>query len=443
MVRQIATSLLLAIAIGCGSNAPHQLTADSFLSQPTVSNDSVPPSQPPAIEAAATEVPKKASMMPTDGLEGDTLRALDPIPPVPTTEPTEISAATQPTEPVPTPAAPVVLHGGVYMTIGGVVANVNGSPIYAHTILALLDKELAAKARESDSDQFREFVIREVLRTRQELEANEVEYAAAERELSDDDKKIVLMLTMQFRKQKITEAGGSEELARRKATSDGIDFDEMIHEQNRRYARDLFYQRRIYPRIEVTPDDMLAFYRQNFTKLFSEQDQAQFRVIKIDPARLGGNNPRAAAISKINYIRTEAVRGDDFTALASGENHDDYLRTRGGDPGGWIKRNSYCIDSVEKAVWQLQPGQITPVIEDNECFYIAKLEEKKIGQVRSFDDQSVQEEIHNRLFQAQFAVLRDNVRDDLTRNAAIIADDDQLITVVDMAMQKYVQWAKR
>lgn len=405
--------------LGCDSSARRPLTAQAFL--PRSSPTAAAPADPPR-----ADVPQ-----------------LTPISSSATTHPIVASITAAATQPAPPATAPLALPDGTFMTLGGVVADVNGTPIYANKVLSLLDKEFAAKAREMDAERFREFARREVERQRQELIADEVEYAAAERELTDDDKKLVDMLTMQYRQKTVIEAGGSVELAKRKAIAEGTTFDEMVQQQHRRLMRDLFYQRRILPRIQVTADDMRQFYKANVDKLYSRQAQAEFRVIKIDPARMGGSDPRAAAIAEINYIRTKALRGDDFAALASAENHDDYLKSRGGDPGGWIKQGSYLIDAVEKAVWALEPGQITEVIEANGAFYIAKLEAKKPATVRPFEDQSVQDDIQARLRQAQFANLRDKVRADLEAGAAVTANDAQLDLMVEMAMQKYPRWAQR
>jgi parvulin-like peptidyl-prolyl isomerase len=147
-------------------------------------------------------------------------------------------------------------------------------------------------------------------------------------------------------------------------------------------------------------------------------------------------------------IREEALSGADFATLAAKENQDDYLRTHSGDPGGWMQKDSYRIDAVDKAIWQLkEAGQITNVIDnpDDGAFYIAKLEARKDGRVRPFDDQSVQDEIRARLSQQQFAFLHEQLRSDLLKEAVIRgANDDSLLeTAIDMAMQKYPRWAAR
>lgn len=332
---------------------------------------------------------------------------------------------------------------GQYMTLGGVVAEVNGTPIFANQVLAPLNKMLAAKAKEMSFADFHDFAKAAIARQRRELISNEVEFAAAERLLSKQEKHAAEMLSIQYRQKLVTDAGGSEELAARRARAKGLTFDELMKQHYRQVMRDIFYQRRIFPHIQVTANDMRAFYDKNVNTLYSKTDEAQYRIIKIDPSRLSGDNPRARALSKIAAIRKKAVAGDDFAALARAENSDPYLKAHGGDPGGWMQKGAYRVDTVDAAVWKLQPGQVSDVIDTGDAFYIVKVEAKKPGKTRPFDDPAVQDDIMARLRQAQFSALRDKVRAEL-ENEAVIRDDDSLMQpAIDMALQKYPMWASK
>ena len=436
MNMDVLGNILLAAAVagitGC-ADQPRQLTADSFYA---------PPKEAPAKTAAIPQPP------PTEPVVREEI-VVAPVAAATTSAPTTNVASSQPIDSndsadTTKPAGPA--ESGLYMTLGAVVAEVNGTPIYANKIVSLQDKVLAARAREMDPDQFRRFAQGELLRQCRELISDELEFAAAKRVLSADDQKIADMATIAYKQQKITEAGGSLELAKRKARSEDADFDEQVRDQYRKIMRDIFYQRRIFPRVQVTADDMREFYTANFDKLYSQRDQAQFRVIKIDPTRIGGPDSRKTAMQKANFIREKAQRGDDFAALASTENDDDYLKTRGGDPGGWMQRDSYRIDAVDKAVWKLEPGQVSPIIENDGAFYVAKLEAKKAGNVRPFEDPTVQDDIRNRISQQQFVFLRDKYQRELIVDAVVTPQSEiekRLSYAVDLAMQKYAQWTAK
>jgi parvulin-like peptidyl-prolyl isomerase len=439
-------SALVAIPLGCASNQPQQLGPESFMPKPppvaAVASETKDPAPSPD-----NDPPKKAMVI--DPPTTAPAAAIQPVDPAP--EATLASATTRPTSPTAPPAsAPVEpLHDGLYMTLGGVVAEVNGTPIYANQLLTKIDKVLSAKAREMDFDTFRAYARSELRDARDRQIADEVEYAAAQRLLTADDKKLIEQMAMpRFYQQKVTEAGGSVEQAKRKARAEGTTFDDVLEQEHRKMMQELLYQRRIIPRIQVPVGDMREFYDKNKDKLYTERAQAQFRVIKIDPKRIGGDHAQEDALKRIKVIREEALSGADFATLAAKENQDDYLRTHSGDPGGWMQKDSYRIDAVDKAIWQLkEPGQITDVIEnpDDGALYIAKLEARKEGRVRPFDDQAVQDEIRGRLSQQQFASLHEQLRSDLLKEAVIRGgnDDSLLESAIDMAMQKYPRWAAR
>ena len=104
---------------------------------------------------------------------------------------------------------------GQYLTLGGVVAEVNGTPIYANKVLALNEIPFRVKAKQLDARRFQYQAMIDIKKTVRELIQGELEYAAAQRNLDPDDRRLADAATMYWRSQKITAAGGSLELARR------------------------------------------------------------------------------------------------------------------------------------------------------------------------------------------------------------------------------------
>ncbi len=360
----------------------------------------------------------------------------------PTTQPAPVQTlvilpapATQPT------TAPAQLQSGQYNTLGGIVAEINGTPIYADTLVRLQEKMLSTKAAQMSAEEFREFATMNLVQARNELISSEEAYATAMLHLSDDDKKLIDQIMMRLRTQKITEAGGSLELAKRKAIANGTTFDEMMHDEMRRITYDLYQERMVMPRVQITVGDMRKYYNDNVDRLYTERDQAQYRIIKIDPARIGGNDAQAAALKRINEIRQRAVSGEDFASLASAENQDEYLKKNAGDPGGWMQRDVYLVDAVDHAVWKMQPGQISPVISAENAFYIVRVEAMKMGRIRPFEDQTVQQEIYVVLLKQQLDALKREISNEDHPDPRF--DDALLQTAVDMVMQEYPRWAKK
>ncbi len=393
--------------------------------------------------------PKKAMIL--SSVPPPTFDAVKPLAPLaapsPTTMPTEVAApasvAIPETVAAPEAVAVSAMASGVYMTVGGVLAEVNDTPIYAHTVLALLDKELSARARDMDAETFRRFALGRIARQTQELIRDELDYTTAAKTLTKEDQAWVNAIATESEQAKVKQAGGSRELAKRRAAEEGYDFDELVRRDYRRIVVSVYQRKQIDPHVQVSAQDMREFYAANGAKLYGDKDRLQFRVIEIDPARMGGKDPRAAAEAKINAIRAKAVAGQEFAALASTENHDDALRASGGDPGGWMDRGCYRVDAVEAALWQLSPGGVTPVVEDGGVFYVAKLEDKHVGRTRPFDDPTVQDDVLKRLTQQQMSALWDRVRDDAYADAMLSAPDDRMQIALEMVMQKYARWSAR
>lgn len=364
----------------------------------------------------------------------------------PTTQPAAAAeaVAVQPIIPSEKPTVtlaplPEVQGQGVYMTLGGVVAQVNDVPIYANQVLTPLKKELAAKARELDADAFRRYAEEEIYLQLRERIDDERYFATAYHSLSDEDKRLAEAHAMFDRHNKVIAAGGSVEQARQQAADAGSDFDELIKKDYRELVFVIYQRRQIEPLIQVNADNMRQFYKQNFEKLYHEKEQAQYRVIAIDPAKY---KDAVAARMKIDGLRDKASKGADFGAMASTDNDNESLKELHGCPRGvgqWMAPNSYAVDAVDAAVWSLEPGQITPVIEAGGKLYIAKLEAKHGGQTHPFEDQAVQADIYAKLRQQQFNALWQQRKDASAIESMVSADAKRMQVAVEMAMQKYAQ----
>jgi parvulin-like peptidyl-prolyl isomerase len=163
-------------------------------------------------------------------------------------------------------------------------------------------------------------------------------------------------------------------------------------------------------------------------------------VIRIDSDAAGGHDQ---AVEKINKLRQRIEAGADFAQVAGQTNDDALLLANKGDPqpGQWMSRGAFVSKPVDDAIWSLQPGQMTNIIDTGESVYLAKLEQRKGGTVQPFEDQEVQDKIYESLRRAQFNTLRQQVRDDLEKKAAIRLNPDMMQVALEMVMQKYPVWA--
>lgn len=434
----VVLSCLLAAA-GCAkkASAPKPLTPEAFISPREAASDN---DKPPAGESGARPNVRIPAGNGKTSTSGDVPRppvadvvdqAIKPVGPVAT------NGATTPTTSATTLPA-IGRSAGQYVTLGGVVAEVNGTPIYANKVLALLDEPLRTKAKQLDRAAFSRFAKENVARQIMELIRNELEYAAAQRSLDLDDRRMAEMGTMVYRQQLITRAGGSIEMAKRASLNDPIlpmDFEERIAEQSRLELVKIYYNKKVYPKIQVSGVDIREYYDKNVGKEFTQNEQVKFRLLKVDIAKTGTKD---AAITKINDKYKRAKAGEDFKEMVLKEN-DEKMFAR--EDMGDVAPRSFAIAKVRDALEKLQPGQISDIIEDRGGFYLVQVVERKEGRVRPFEEQKVQDEIRFKLRSEQFRVLREQKQQELMKGAIIRADEQMAQIALDMAMQKYPQYA--
>jgi parvulin-like peptidyl-prolyl isomerase len=328
---------------------------------------------------------------------------------------------------------------GGYQLVGTVLADVNSAPVFADKVLGVLDKALAASARQLDERPFRKKAAELIMRQVTEYISNELEFAMAKSRLEERDQQLAAAAATRWREEQITKAGGSPEVAKQQFAARGLDFEEQVEDQYRTLMVQLFYQRKEYPKIQVTAEDKRRYYQTHLAREFSQPDAARFRVILIDPAKRGG---RREALGEINRLLDRARSGGaDFAALASSAETNDNPSFR--SPAGWIARGSFVLPEVERAVWSLKPGQVSDVIETPDGFYLARLEAFQPGKTLPFSDPAVQQRIENILRKRQFDALRLKAQQKLIRDAIIRYHPDEegmLRTAVEMAAQKYKYW---
>jgi parvulin-like peptidyl-prolyl isomerase len=415
MKRYVGLVLAAGLA-GCGDSRPHaELSPYSFNRPATTSTQAPAMTRAPQL-VRAIEAPGAPAATPASGVS--------------TTPPDQGATDTGPAT-----RADIGASSGTYQTLGGAVAEVNGVPIYANKVLRLLRSELAARAMDLDAAQFRTFARAEIIRKIQGLERDELVFGAAERSLGDDDKRLAEYIAAQWRSRQITEAGGSPEIAQRKAAADGWNFDHLVYDQYRRFMTEVYYRKKITPRIQITADDLRAYYTAHRDE-FTERAEVTFRLIKVDHRKHGG---RDAALAKAKEIAAEAKQ--DFAAAAKSRNDDPRLAKADGLEIP-IQKGSYSLEKVEAALWEAPLNEVVGPVENGAAWYIARVEGRTEAKVQAFEDRAVQDRIYKTLWGQQFRILTDGVEKKLRENAMVRDSRAMYETAIDMAMQNYARWSK-
>jgi len=138
-------------------------------------------------------------------------------------------------------------------------------------------------------------------------------------------------------------------------------------------------------------------------------------------------------------LRSRAARGEDFSTIAGEINHDAMLlKTKG--LTGPIDRGAYKLEEVEKALWATTPGELTQVIRVGDDFYVARLEAKKIGRIKAFEEDDVQRRMLETLRGEQFTAMRRDMEATLRKESVVSKNQPMFATAVDMAVQNYARW---
>jgi hypothetical protein len=354
-------------------------------------------------------------------------------------------SATQPAEQVVmvAPQSQPGAGSGTYQVVGTVICIVNGHPIYADKVLAKLETQLAVKARQLSSDQFKADATDTISSMVDAMAEDQKQIAAATEALGPDAKRNADAYAGQWLDEQIKAAGGSREIAKEKALREtGQTLDEQANDRRDQVLVQMFYQEKLFPLIQISPTDLRRYYEQHLSTLYTQMAQAKFRLIKISVADRGGADQ---ANHVIDRVLTQLKGGKEFAAMAKAYNDDPILKAAAGQVGqdGWVQKGSFIDEDVENAVWKLNVGEYTesPIrVARDGTYCLAMLEAKKPGAIRPFDDQA-QDEIHNTLERQQLGALRNKFLASLKQQSVRIDIQGGIETTVEMAMQRYPAWA--
>ena len=137
----------------------------------------------------------------------------------------------------------------------------------------------------------------------------------------------------------------------------------------------------------ISPNRLQDYYRKHAAE-FTSKEQIKLRMIMI-PA---GTSDPAGQKAMAEEILGKLVNGAEFERMAQIYSEDS-TRDLGGD-WGWVDRGTLTA-SLEKVAFNLRPGKISNIIALGGNYYILKVEDKRGGVARSFNE--VREDIEKKL----------------------------------------------
>ncbi len=170
----------------------------------------------------------------------------------------------------------------------------------------------------------------------------------------------------------------------------------------------------------VTHQDMLDYYQEHLEE-YDYTSQAKWEELMLRFDRF--ESDRAATWSAIAEIGNELwqqvvanpqVRGAVFTQIAKEKSHG--FTAKEGGQHDWITRGSLRSKTIDKAIFSLQVGQLSNILESEDGFHIVRVLERKDAGRTSFVEaqakirQQIENERRRGLFEAALVKLRKKSR---------------------------------
>lgn len=159
---------------------------------------------------------------------------------------------------------------------------------------------------------------------------------------------------------------------------------------------------------EPTEDEAFAFYQKN-AQYFGQPEMVHAaHIVK----HTNDGTPREEAEKAINEVKAELDGGRDFDELC-----DEFSDCKGekGDLG-WFPKGQ-MVERFEDVVFAMKPGEVSDIFETEFGFHIAKLIDKKAGNVTPFDE--VKADIQKRLWEQKRHEAIDGFVEELRAKAKV------------------------
>ncbi len=176
----------------------------------------------------------------------------------------------------------------------------------------------------------------------------------------------------------------------------------------------LLLKERIFDRVEVSPQEVEAYYRHH-ALLFTRPETVRLQHILLTVREWDDSRELAALKSRMEKIRREANAGADFAALARRWSTDALTASRGGELGT-VARGSLPAE-FETVVTRLAPGQVGPPVPSRSGLHLLRLVDRHPMGIRPLEE--VRGEILAQLRQEKAERLTAELLSGLRRSARI------------------------
>ncbi len=287
-----------------------------------------------------------------------------------------------------------------------IVAKVNDEVITREDVLGPVRPQLVKWRAELPPAEFEDRCRLAVgLRLREEINDRLV-VQEARRELAEEDEKQIELSLGQFLKD-LTSQAGSALLLEEKLKLQGRTVQGELDAQRQRLLVQRYLRDRIMPNIHVSHSELLAYYDRVRDERYVEPTRIRMRLIVLKKSEF--KTPKDAR-DQAAIVMGRLQAGEGFAGLARQYSHG-VMAKKGGD-WGYVTRGAFRIKEVDDVLFTLRTGEVGPIVETDEAFYLVMAEHRKDARVLPFAEvqRELDEELRDRRRHELFAQIIEELR---------------------------------
>ncbi len=285
------------------------------------------------------------------------------------------------------------------------ILEVNGETIYAAEVTMTM-QNIAAQMGGREKIQDEQELVQ--MATQRVVEQTLLAQEARRTNVQPNELRLAEMM------QALENQGGGREALESSIGKFGMNYDQL-----REFIREMelsrsMIEKQIGPTIQVSDEDVKAFYDEN-PQLFDAEAQVRARHIIFNATLEADAQTVAEARGKAEEARRRALAGEDFAELAR-ELSEGPTAPNGGDLGFFSKGQT--APGFSTAAFALEPGGISPVVRTEFGLHVIKVEEKRPARRLPLDE--VSDHVRNLLIQQKTGQRVGKLIESLVDKATIV-----------------------
>lgn len=181
------------------------------------------------------------------------------------------------------------------------------------------------------------------------------------------------------------EGNMTEEMFAQALSQRGLTLAEYRDRISKQFTISKLFNSEIRLKTVITPEEVEKYYQEHLNE-YTSPERVKIRHLLL--LKQGGEEARAQAMS----LAARLAAGEDLAELARQYSQDSAQHK--GEVSDWIRRGD-TLPELEKQIFALEPGTVSPVIETDLGWHIVRVEERKPVRVAPLEEVST--EITNKL----------------------------------------------